>query len=267
MGYLVISRFFPIFADEIITYISMNKVNVSGIVDRINEFYERSEDLGRIIAKHLENNKLKSMPCYSLGACDGWCEEVVDSLVFLRIGFMNEQAFKHHGNKNEKVLCVLGYSTGARKGLSIEGYSSKNPVRIIEEFDDLPMSMRIEIFRTCFSDFEYANNYHHYFTSLVKGCEDFNRLKPTFDKCYMADWDNSCHELVFSGEWDESGRAIFRYADNAERRAHFPEKGLYRIASGGMEQWGFDYAFCFDKERLRAICRGGFSKDYTIDEE
>lgn len=263
MRYLDISRFFFIFADEIITYKNMNKTNVNGIVDCINKFYERSEDLGKIIANHLRENNLKSMPCYSLGGCNGWCEKVINSLVFLRVGFMNENAFKHHGNKNKNVLCVLGYNLGRDVNVFMTGYHNLNPLRIVEEFDKLPMSMQIEIFRSCFGGFEYANNYRHWFTELTEKTENFNRLEPPFDKCYMADWDNSCHELKFSGEWDEEGRAIFVSTSNAERKPRFPEKGLFRIASGSMERWGFDYAFSFDKESLRKICRGGFTKDYT----
>lgn len=241
----------------------MNKTDIKKIVTRITDFYGENENLGEIIKNYLIDGGLKSIPCYSMGGCSGWCEKVIDSLVFLRVGFMTDNAFRHHGDKKEKVLCVLGYRLGSPV-VTMKGYDSDSKVRVIEEFDKLPMSMKIEIFRTCFSKFEYAHNYHHWLTELTEKCEDFDRLEPTFKRCYMADYDNSCHELKFSGEWDESGRPIFEHVDNSERKAHFPERGLLEISSGGIEQWGFDYAFSMDKKLLESICRGGFTKDYTV---
>jgi hypothetical protein len=236
---------------------------VSEIVARINEFYKENENLGEIIKDELRNRSVTSLPCYSMGGCEGWCEDVIDSLVFLRVGFMNENAFKHHGNKDSEVLCVLGFDLGSKVDVFMNGYEAENPLRIMEEFDRLPMSMQIEIFRSCFGGFEYAHNYRSWFKELTKNNEDFNRLKPTFDKCYVADYDNACRELAFSGTWDESGRAIFETLDEDKKKAYFPEKALFKIAKGDVEYWGFDYAFSFDKERLRKICKGGFTKDYT----
>lgn len=241
----------------------MNKTEIKEIVTHINDFYSENENLGEIIKNHLIENNLKSMPCYSMGGCSGWCEKVIDSLVFLRVGFMTDNAFRHHGDKKEKVLCVLGYRLGSPV-VTMKGYDSDSKVRVIEKFDELPMSMKIEIFRTCFSKFEYAHNYYHWLKELTEKCEDFDRLEPTFKRCYIADYDNSCHELRFSGEWDESGRPIFECVDNSERKAHFPERALLKISSGGIEQWGFDYAFSMDKKLLESICRGGFTKDYTV---
>jgi hypothetical protein len=237
---------------------------VKKIVSRINEFYKENENLGEIIKDELRNKGVTSLPCYSMGGCEGWCENVINSLVFLRVGFMNESAFKHHGDENSEVLCVLGFDLGANVGISMKGYEAEKPLRIMEEFDRLPMSMQIEIFRSCFGGFEYSHNYCNLFKELTNNCKDFNRLKPTFEKCYIADYDNSCRELAFSGTWDEFGCAIFETLDMDKKKAYFPEKALCKIAKGDVEQWGFDYAFSLDKERLRKICRGGFTKDYTI---
>lgn len=239
------------------------KVEIKKITVRINDFYNDNENLGEIIENYLLEKNLKSIPCYSMNGCSDLCKNVIDSLVFLRVGFMTDFAFRHHGNKKEKVLCVLGYRLGSPV-VTMKGYVSNNYIRVIEVFDELPMPMKIEIFRTCFNKFEYSHNYKFLLKDLTKKCEDFDKLEPPFEHCYMADYDNSCHEIKFSGEWDEDGRAIFVSTSNSEIKPRFPEKGLFNIASGDMEQWGFDYAFCFDKERLRDICRGGFKKDYTV---
>ena len=61
-----------------------------------------------------------------------------------------------------------------------------------------------------------------------------------------------------------TGRAIFETLDKCKKKAYFPEKALFKIASGDTEQWGFDYAFSLDKKRLESICKGGFTKDYTV---
>ena len=241
----------------------MNKAEIKEIVTHINDFYSENDNLGEIIKNHLIENGLKSIPCYSMGGCSGWCEKVIDSLVFLRVGLMTDAAFRHHGDEEKKVLCVLGYRLGVPV-ITMKGYSSQGEIRVIEEFDKLPMSIRIEIFRTCFSKFEYANNYHHWLKELTGKCKDFDKLEPTFKRCYIADYDNSCHELGFTGEWDKRGRVIFETLDECKKKAYFPEKALFEIASGGIEQWGFDYAFSLDKKRLESICRGGFSKDYTV---
>ena len=241
----------------------VNKSKEKEIVSRINNFYEENDNLGEIIENYLVSKNLKSIPCYSMDGCSGYCKDVIDSLVFLRVGLMTDKAFRHRGNEKEKVLCVLGY-TLCSPVVTMNGYVSDNSVRVIEEFDGLPMSMKIEIFRTCFSKFEYAHNYHNHLKELTRKCEDFDRLVPTFDKCYAADYDNACHELAFTGTWDEYGRAIFEALDDDKYKACFPEKALCNIAKGNVEHWGFDYAFSMDKKRLEKVCIGGFSCDYTL---
>ena len=39
--------------------------------------------------------------------------------------------------------------------------------------------------------------------------------------------------------------------DYLTRYIDMPEEGLYRISYGGVLQWGFDYAFSLDKEKLK----------------
>lgn len=230
------------------------KTELFGIIDSFKSVIN-TEEMAEIIKSELKKKGINSLPCYANGGFhDSW-DNMVEETKFLRVGLKNARGLLHHGEEDKEVLCVIGVIGSAYE-----------PYRLAIQFEKLPLPVQVEVFRTCLDKkFKYPTYGCIPNKKFSKNNTDFSKLKPTFDKCYFADYDNSCYELTFNDTWDETGRPCFVFTkDGEERKVYFPEAGIYRISCGNVEQWGFDYAFSLDKEKLRRVCRGGFKHDYTI---
>ena len=232
------------------------KTEIFNMIDNFKNSIDTNE-MTEIIKSELKKKGINSLPCYANGGFHDDCfNNMVRETKFLRVGLKNKCGLIHHGEKDKEVLCVIGVVDSA--------YSN---IRLAIEYDRLPIPVQVEVFRTCLDKkFEYPIYGCIPNKKFSKDNADFNKLKPTFDKCYFADYDNSCYEITFNNTWDETGRPcfVFTTSDGKEHEVYFPEEGIYRISHGGVEHWGFDFAFSLDKEALRKVCKGGFKHDYTI---
>lgn len=239
----------------------MKKSRKNELLEVIDTFLEtvKTEEMIELITSEIKKRGVNSIPCYAIG---GFKNEQVKEVQFLRVGLKKASGLIHHGEDDKHVLCALA-AVGPCIGDDVD-----DVIRLVTEFKTLPYTVQLKIFSTCLrKGFKYPIIGSTPNKLFSEKNTDFEHLKPIFNECYFADYDNCVYKIHFNGEFDQdSGRPIFTFEDKNKktRYIHMPEEGLYRISYGGVLQWGFDYAFSLDKEKLKKLCIGGFTNDYTL---
>jgi hypothetical protein len=235
----------------------------------IKDFCANNNDLEALISEELKKRGLKSIDCCSIGPLtDEFGDGKTNDTVYLKVGFKNEHGVDSR-NKSKESLYVIGYK-GVTWNDEYDVLDKRHKVyhRIFSKFNRLPLLTQVAIFYSAFNGVEYPYNYHHSYKDFLKDycSDDLNKL-PIFDDCYFADEKNALHKIAFTNKWENDGRYIFKVVGENDPRKDTKvtlcEDDVERIICGGVSQWGFDFALSFNKERLRGICIGGFSKDYT----
>ena len=219
----------------------------------------KSCDIEKMISDKLISEKVNSIPCYSNASYISSLQGIAREFVFLRVGFMNAKLLDPCTSEEGDVLCVVG---------KVYNCLVEN-TRVCAKFSKLPISIQIDIFKTCFDEkFEYPAEGLMPNTEFSRLNADFYKMKPPFKTCYFVDYDDSCHEMTFDGTWDEYGLPHFIVPTRKKGKGsvYLDERSITKITNGDIVYFGFDFAFCLDKKKLEHAY-GDFSVDYTIKSE